>query len=335
MDISIIVPVYNAAEYLNDCLNSFLNQTKKEIEVVLVDDGSKDNSLEICKEFSKKDSRVKVISQENGGPSSARNTALDSVIGQWILFVDSDDAIATDMCEKMYNAAMKTNADMVLCNMVNIFPSGKRETCRPFYENRVFEDEELHLYEKMMIQRKTETGEDTTVMTGPVCKLIRRDIIKEHRFPFELRLAEDVCFLASIFSNIKKVVYINEDLYYRYVRENSLTFSVDNKMSEKMVGYTNWMTRFHKNNAQMRESIELLQGKNLCDVIVNYLMVVDISVAEAVVKIKDYMKKTDFSLSLGKILSMKISLKDKLILSLAKINCFWAIKLMCNLKKNI
>lgn len=110
--ISVIVPVYNVEKYLSKCIDSILAQTYKNLEIILVDDGSPDNCPKICDEYAKKDNRIKVIHKENGGLSAARNVALDIAKGEYIGFVDSDDFIAEDMYEVLYNLAEKYNAEI-------------------------------------------------------------------------------------------------------------------------------------------------------------------------------------------------------------------------------
>lgn len=118
--ISIIVPVYNVEKYLNRCLDSILNQTFTDFELILVDDGSTDNSGIICDEYKTKDNRIKVIHKENGGLSSARNAGLDIARGRYIGFVDSDDFISKDMYQILYNEAEKNKADMIMCEFKKV-----------------------------------------------------------------------------------------------------------------------------------------------------------------------------------------------------------------------
>lgn len=113
--ISIIVPVYNVEQYLDDCLISIINQTYKNLEIILIDDGSTDKSGKICDEYAKKDSRIIVIHKENGGVSSARNAGLRIAKGAYIGFVDPDDWIAEDMYEVLYSNAKKYDADVSVC----------------------------------------------------------------------------------------------------------------------------------------------------------------------------------------------------------------------------
>ena len=105
--ISIIVPVYNVELYLEKCIESIINQTYTNIEIILVDDGATDSSGNICDLYSKKDSRIKVIHKRNGGLSDARNVGIEKAVGQYLMFVDSDDYIDKTMCEKLYNALKK------------------------------------------------------------------------------------------------------------------------------------------------------------------------------------------------------------------------------------
>lgn len=125
--ISIIVPIYNAEEHLDKCVKSILMQTEKNLELILVDDGSDDNSLKICKEYEKRDARVRVIHQDNAGVSAARNQGIDIAEGEYIGFVDSDDWIDANMYERLLEEARKTNAEVVMCDATTIFLSGKTQ----------------------------------------------------------------------------------------------------------------------------------------------------------------------------------------------------------------
>ena len=115
--ISIVTPVYNTEKYLSECLDSIFAQTMPDIELICVDDGSTDNSLNILKDYQKKHKNLKVISQKNGGPGVARNTGIDNATGKYICFWDSDDIFEPDALEKLYNQAEKNKADITICRM--------------------------------------------------------------------------------------------------------------------------------------------------------------------------------------------------------------------------
>ena len=118
--ISIIIPIFNTEKYLKTCLNSVLNQTLKEIEIICINDGSTDNSLKIIEEYASKDKRIKFISQKNNGVSYARNKGLEIATGEFIGFVDSDDYASKNFFEKLYNSALKTNSDIACGEIVKI-----------------------------------------------------------------------------------------------------------------------------------------------------------------------------------------------------------------------
>lgn len=119
--ISIIVPIYKVEIYLRKCVDSIVNQTYKNIEILLIDDGSPDNCGIICDEYAKKDERIKVIHKKNGGLSDARNYGIEASSGDYIMFVDSDDYISKDMCEILLKKALENNADIVSCNFKEIY----------------------------------------------------------------------------------------------------------------------------------------------------------------------------------------------------------------------
>lgn len=122
-DISIIVPVYNVEKYLPQCLESLINQTYANIEIICVNDGSTDNSLEILDKYAKRDSRIIVINQKNSGVSVARNAALKIISGKYLMFVDGDDWIELNNCETAYNLIEKYNADVVMWSYIREYPN--------------------------------------------------------------------------------------------------------------------------------------------------------------------------------------------------------------------
>ena len=120
--ISVIIPIYNVEAYLDECVQSILSQTHKQLEIILVDDGSPDGCPAMCDAWAEKDSRIRVIHKENGGLSDARNVGIDAATGDYIAFVDSDDWIVPEMYEKMLAALKKENADICACNILSCFP---------------------------------------------------------------------------------------------------------------------------------------------------------------------------------------------------------------------
>ena len=119
MKISVVIPVYNIEDYLSECLDSIVNQSLEDIEIICVNDGSTDGSLDILKEYESKDSRVKIISQENKGIGNARNTALEYAKGEYVYFIDGDDTLELDALERLYDLNIEKNADFIIFKISN------------------------------------------------------------------------------------------------------------------------------------------------------------------------------------------------------------------------
>ena len=221
MKISIIVPVYNVEKYIRKCLDSILNQTFKEFELILVNDGSIDNSGKICDEYALKDKRIKVIHKKNGGLSSARNAGLDVVRGEYIGFVDSDDWIEPNMYELLYKVAKFKNADIVACNYSQFKEKNKLLKKDGIYLNKIEEIELEKLYEHILEKKYPQ------IYWSAWNKLWKRDLIGNLRFK-EGRIYEDKLFLYEIIyrNNEKKIYKINDELYHYRIDNISITRSI-------------------------------------------------------------------------------------------------------------
>ena len=208
--ISVIVPVYNVEKYFDACINSIISQTYKELEIILVDDGSTDSSGRLCDQYAKKDSRIKVIHKENGGVSSARNTGIDIATGEYITFVDADDYIDANMYETLYEMAIKTGAEIVECDFVyRKVPENVK--------NQVYEISGLKALEKLYSD-DTEYG---ILTVSPCNKIFKRDIVSNIRFKVGCSIAEDRDFILRVFFHTEKYVKYNVPLYYYVPSEGS------------------------------------------------------------------------------------------------------------------
>lgn len=201
--ISIIIPVYNSELFLNRCLNSIIIQTYSDIEVILVDDGSTDTSLDICNFYARKDSRIKVISKKNEGAGIARNTGLKIAKGDYIGFVDSDDYIEPSMYEKMYSSALKNNADIVQCGYRKVDDSGNI-IIKSGYRDLIINNPESCFIEYC---------KQNNIDNYSPCKIYRKDLIKDIYFG-NLSYSEDAYFIIQAFMRCKKLVVISSELYY-------------------------------------------------------------------------------------------------------------------------
>ena len=211
--ISIIIPVYNVEKYLNKCLNSVIEQTYKNIEVILIDDGSTDNSGKICDEYAKNDIRIKIIHQQNGGVSTARNNGLEHATGKYITFVDSDDYIEKEMIETMAKKIMKKNADIVICGVTDRDEENNIINQSLNKKENVFNNIEAI---KEMLDEK---------LFNCVCwaKLYKKELFRNIKFNSKIRIAEDMDVLYRVFYKSNKIIQIPERLYNWTSRGDSVT----------------------------------------------------------------------------------------------------------------
>lgn len=211
--ISIIVPVYNVEQYLTKCLQSILIQTYQNFELILVNDGSTDNSLVICEEYKKKDSRIRIINKENGGLSSARNAGLKEMKGDYIVFIDSDDWIEKDYLQKLFDSLLDNNADIVQCNFIKEDIHGR--TLQKFCDNKVVTEGKNFI--KNLYNRKTYL--QTVVVWN---KIYRKEIFTNTLFDEGIH-HEDEAIIHELLYKASKIVCIDNILYHYIVRQNSIT----------------------------------------------------------------------------------------------------------------
>lgn len=211
--ISVIVPVYKVEQYLEKCLDSIINQTYRNIEIILVDDGSPDRCGQICDEYSRKDERIKVIHKENGGLSDARNVGTKQASGEYLLFIDSDDYVEHNLVEKVAEVINKRDCDMVLFDYIKEEEDGSSEEC---YSN---------LPENQMIT--LESNPEIIISTlSAWSKLYRKEFYLKagHWFPVG-RYYEDLGSIPKLYLDAKNIVYIREALYHYNIRQGSIMTS--------------------------------------------------------------------------------------------------------------
>lgn len=214
--VSFIVPVYNVERYLEKCLESILNQTLKEIEIICINDDSKDKSLEILKEYEEKHNKIKIINKEkNEGVLNARIDGLKIAQGEYVAFIDSDDYIKEDFAEKMYEQAINTNSDITVC---------------AFYRIKSEKDyaAEMTNTKNKVIYIEKEPEEFISVNTALWNKLYKKSIFEEMYILKEPpKVLEDMMFLMIILPKAKKITFIQDPLYYYMVRQNSAMTSIE------------------------------------------------------------------------------------------------------------
>lgn len=211
--ITIIIPIYNVEKYLNKCIDSVVNQTYKNLEILLVDDGSTDASHAICDEWQIKDTRVKAIHKNNGGVSSARNIGLAAATGDYIVFIDSDDWVVDNFVETLYKSIIKNDADIAICEYLEINEDNKNISSQ---------------FNRVRLVDKTTTGKDLLkdLVFEKFCsvvvwnKIYKKSIFSNLRFK-EGRFHEDEFIIHHILLKSKVVNCFSNPLYYYLIRSNS------------------------------------------------------------------------------------------------------------------
>ena len=243
MKISVIVPVYNVENYLEKCLNSLVNQTLKDIEIIVVNDGTKDNSQKIIDKFAKKYKNIKSFIKENGGISDARNFGIKKATAKYIGFIDSDDYIDKTMYEKLYNKIISNDYDMTICDLY-----------RDYNGKLVYTDSHI----KKDIYNKNEIKKEMLDLYPTVWnKLYKKELFDNLEFKKNVWF-EDVELLYKLFPNLNKIGVVKEPLYYYVQREGSITSKVNSKIYNYIDNF-NGLIEYYKKNKLYNDYKDILE----------------------------------------------------------------------------
>lgn len=227
--VSIIVPVYNVPEdFLRKCIESLMAQTLKNIEIILVDDGSPGNCGEICDMYAEKDSRIKALHKENGGLSSARNYGCKNAQGKWIMFVDGDDWIEPDMCQTMYELGEKNKVQLVMCGISKDYGQTSIPYKIVLEENKVYQEEECNWLQQQLLVYNSN-------IAVAYSKLIDRKTLVENNIYHDEVLrqgAEGLEFNLRLFEKIDRAVFVDKPFYHYIYNDNSISASHNEKNHE-------------------------------------------------------------------------------------------------------
>lgn len=230
---SVIIPVYNTEKYLNQCVDSVLSQTFNDYEIILVNDGSKDNSAFICDEYAKNNERVKVIHKENGGAASARNCGLKVATGEYVFFVDSDDFLCTENCLSTIYSSLVSNPskfDVIIFKAVKSYGSDSQyiDYYGDYCKEIISSNDPVTVFKLMLKSNKQ--------IATPCNRSIRRSLLADNNILFkEGTIAEDVPWSVELFEKAESILAINENIYaYRQGVDGSVTSSVTNKKFEDL-----------------------------------------------------------------------------------------------------
>lgn len=248
--VSVIVPAYNEEKHIKSCLDSIIANDLKEIEIIVINDGSTDSTKEILEEYKNKYDIIKVIEKENEGQGSARNIGIDLAKGEFLTFVDADDEIHNNMLSKMYEKLQKEQADICVCDYFEINKDNK-------------------LVKKAIPQKTEDIKKDYIVsIAGPCNKLIRAEILKKNSLYFpKTGIYEDIAMVPLIATYTNKIVYLEEPLYYYYIRQGSTMRQT--KFNEKLLSIYNVLDILEKGFKQTgaleqyKEELEFIYIKHL------------------------------------------------------------------------
>lgn len=219
--LSVIIPVYNTASSINRIADRVLKQKMRDLELVLIDDGSTDDTPRVLSKIAKSSRRVRVVTQKNAGPSGARNAGLRAAAGEFILFLDSDDDISPQMIPTMMRKQQSTGADVVTCAIKEVYPSG--QTFVPDIKPRLVKATE----QDVVVFALSSMGRETSVVYNPTNRIMRRDIITKNRLLYrtDLRFGEDLAFNLEYLRHARKIAVMSQPFYTYYHSTATSVFS--------------------------------------------------------------------------------------------------------------
>lgn len=325
MKVSVIVPIHNAEKTLSRCVESLLAQGYKNLEIILVNDGSTDRSLEICQSFVNIDNRVVVFDKNKGGVSSARNRGLNAATGSFVQFVDADDTLKPQMTEKLVEAMLETNADVVLCGYDRVSgknANAKRPKSAVYSKASAFKDTFVELYKGAFFN-------------APWNKLYRRDKIKG-LFDENISMGEDLLFNLAYFSNCDKISVISDNLYnYNVASQVSLAGKYDDNLLLTQIILNKKVQEFFENKFGIRDfrDINEVFAKEIYYYLKKLVILSGYGRRVALEKIKACLNNGDVKKTLN-----NVTLTDTqvaIICTLMRLKCGFAIYLFFKLKSFI
>lgn len=321
--VSIIVPVYNTESYLEKCLNSILNQTYKNIEVIIIDDGSTDDSYKILQEFQNKDKRIVLLQQKNSGQGVARNKGIEISKGKYIFFVDSDDRVTENMIEEMVLEIEKTNSDF--SSFLIAFEDSKNQKIyKKKFNNKILKNEEIY-------QNALEIKD---IFPIPVNKIYKRNFLIENNIYFpKIRKNEDMLFIHKLAFFSKKCSFNNKVFYYAWRREGSTSRNVTEKNIKASLKLLEDEKKLLLGN-KCFGNFQLLYKVFYVRVILNVLLQSLFYKSKKINEIKNIIENSDFNKYLLDFeVIKKLPIKHKITIFLYKISCLEIVIKILNIFK--
>lgn len=249
--VSVIVPVYNVEEYIDKCLDTLTNQTFKDYELIVINDGSSDNSESIILDYQKKYPKlIKYYKKENGGLSSARNYGIEKSTGEYLMFIDSDDYVSNDMVEKLYNKIDKEQSDMVICNYYRVTCKGK------FIKNYNINPGTTNIKSNPEIILNKQAAWN---------KIYKKELFSQNKFD-EGKYYEDLRLIPKLYLECKKIAFIDDFCYYYIERDNSIMKDINLEKNYEIVEAIDSLITYYKSHnkyERYKEEIEFMMLDNI------------------------------------------------------------------------
>lgn len=314
--ISIIIPVYNAEKYLKKCLDSILSQTYKDFEVILINDGSIDDSKKICEEYQKKDKRFKLINKENGGPSSARNLGLKSAKGEYISLVDADDYLRDDFYEKLVASIEKNNSDIAFCKYVFSF------------NNEIKFIEEIGLNKFVLDKDLKHFFESRDHINAYLVRcLYKSEIFKDIKYDENIKYLEDLDLFLRIMQKNLTFSLVDEAMYYYVQSPNSITRKMDINM---LNNYEKGMLKCIEDLLKLDKIDYINSLKFNCFIIANNYY----SESKDKLTLAEFNKKYNSKENYKAYRKCNTTMKNKIVSFLARHKILWAYKILRKMQKS-
>ncbi len=246
--ISVIIPIYNTEKYLEDCINSVINQSYTDIEIILVNDGSTDSSLDICNDYKLKDDRIKIVNKTNGGLSDARNYGIQNASGDFLFFLDSDDWLKLDALEILYNEITSSNTDMVVFNFMR---------CADKNSPIDYNDLKLPVGKYTNIQTLSMFENASVVLSIAWSKLYKKELFKDIKFP-KGKINEDEFVAHYIIELCENVSIISDELLYYRTTPGSIMQNIKGeKLFDVIIAYVDRIKLLDKYNLEKAKTVQL------------------------------------------------------------------------------
>ena len=336
--IAVIVPAYNVQKYIGQCLESLVNQTYENIEILVINDGSTDDTLKIINEFAAKDKRITIISQENKGVSAARNLAIQQVEADYIMFLDSDDWLELETCEETLKEAGENDADIVMFGYIREYEKNSLKKATFEEEKILFKDEEVQkkLHRRIFgpLEKELESPEKLNVLT-PVCmKLYKAEVIKGLNFVDikDIGICEDGYFNISAFENSKRVVFLKKHFYHyrKIIANGSLTQKKDSKIFDKTKMFYNILSEKIKEKHFPEEYNKALDNRLVLSLIENSITLIN-SRNEVYKNLKNILNDVDYKKAISNLELKYFPIHWKAFFFFAKIRFVFGVYFLANL----